>query len=210
MKKIAAFLLAMMLALGLTTAFAEEEAKEIVWQDIPWGISYQETVKLLIEKKIIDSPENLKMGDYYQLSMMGIWANFLLENGEVDFYIFSPKYLNSGIIVATNYSYDLSFTYGGYPVRSITLTFSPDDQLMSIAIAPKDFNYDDLTKKLTTVYGEPSIQDPFVILGGNQTAISFDFNTESFVYGKTTWNEILSEPETETQAISDNVDLGGL
>ena len=81
---------------------------------------------------------------------------------------------------------------------------------MSIAIAPKDFNYDDLTKKLTTVYGEPSIQDPFVILGGNQTAISFDFNTESFVYGKTTWNEILSEPETETQAISDNVDLGGL
>ncbi len=208
MKRLIAMLLTVMLLAAMTTAFAENEAQEIVWQDIPWGSSYSETVKLLIDKKIISTPNDLMKGDYADLSPMGVFCSFMLEDGMLDDDPWSPKYYNSHIIVATNRSSGLSFKFGGYEVRSITLIFTPDEKLMSIMITPNGADYDDLTGKLSSVYGEPSIEDPFVIRGGNQTAVAYDYMNGAIVYGKTTWNEVL--PDTETKAPADASDLGGL
>ena len=210
MKKIVALLLAAALLLGMTTALAGGETKEITWQDIPWEIGFEEAAKLLVEKGVISSTDELMKGDYYEFSMMGVIGSFLTESGMPDEEFLSPKFLQGGIVLATNRHSGLDFTYGGYPVRTITLVFTPDDKLMSILITPESFDYGDLTGKLTSVYGEPSIEDPFVILGGNRTALTFDWNINAFVYGKTTWDEVFPDGAAETQPQADANDVGGL
>ena len=133
MKKIIALLLAATMLLGMITAFAEDEAKEITWQDIPWGSSFDGVHQIMTDKGIYNpSSTTVMQGKHANSIMSGLAGAFLLENGDIEEEWYSDKYIKSEIRHLVYFAPEV--VAGGYNVKTLIFTFSPDDKLMTIVV----------------------------------------------------------------------------
>ncbi len=228
MKKTVAFLLAAVMLWSLVSVFAEEEAKEITWQDIPWGCTRADVMKNMIENQWIQSEEDTDYSAYG--SDEWAWASFVTAAGcicEWTDYELVNSLRGKGInILATKRGVKPELTIAGYPVKEKAFTFAPDGSFMTVGISLDKAKADDLIGKLESVYGESELtadRDDFYNLyfkqGENSTAVAlvesnFWGDGPYLVYGKTVWEEILNmqlgEPAAEPSPAADGFDTSGL
>ena len=165
MKKIIALFLAAMMMLGMAgTALAYDE--QITFQEIPWGSSVEETIKLLNEKGFLD-PEwaeyvnqvLIPESGYYIKKREEINAEMSGDNGKV----LTLLQIDRGNLFLAE-----DKRIAGYPVERLEFTFvvnGAESQLVDVGI---DLKYEnaaeaiaDLQQKLTSVYGNSKHADVF-------------------------------------------------
>ena len=213
MKKIIALLLAATMLLGMITAFAEDEAKEITWQDIPWGSSFDGVHQIMTDKGIYNpSSTTVMQGKHANSIMSGLAGAFLLENGDIEEEWYSDKYIKSEIRHLVYFAPEV--VAGGYNVKTLIFTFSPDDKLMTIVVGIDTNDFwsgpaEDLSTKLKTVYGASDNENRYLKLGENNTAVTLGSTpmATGIIYGKTNWNEVLPG---ESENVVDVTDTSGL
>ena len=215
MKKIIALLLAAVMLLGITAAFAEGEAKEIIWQEIPWGSAKQEVLQAMIEGNWIQSEGDTIFAEY--ATSEWAWPSFLTEKGAVCDWVnmdIVNSLRNQGVnTLSTDRKLKFDAKIAGYNVRQIACTFAPDGALRTVGVLLDGADEDDLIRKLETVYGasEADKDDSYTLYfrrGENDTAVAltasnFWGDRPYLIYGKTAWSDLFT---IEDEASSDQID----
>ena len=210
MKKRMSFLLVVAMVIGLMSSVLAYD-DEIVFHSIPWGSSVEE-VKALFQN------ENMKKSVYAEDHFE---TEILQDDGNTAFYIDSYDYARTGSMLF--YS-ECPFTIAGYDVKGIVCDFMFESDgtdwnrnkphLRQIGISLKDYNIDDLLQKLTSVYGEPKqLEDDYLWVGENNTAVCLTANYYCLYYGKTdAIDMILQSVEEMKNPVKqpDPNDVGGL
>ncbi len=170
MRRILSVLLAVVLVIGLAnTAFAYDE--EITFQDIPWGSSIEDTIKIMVEKGFIQEETIQAIGGPDNV------INYMyVSDGEADYLYKKGKDIIFGnesddqvramgsCIFDNPLSSGLAKKIAGYNVNNIEFYFAKNDTGSGLISARIDLVFDrketkevfdDLTQKLTTVYGKP-------------------------------------------------------
>ena len=156
MKKIFALILTAML-LGLTgTALAYD--KKITFQEIPWGSSVEDTIKILNDKGFF----NPEWAEYVNQILMSECGSYIKEREEINAEMSGE---NSKVLTLLQIDHGNQFLaddkkIAGYPVERLEFTFvvnGAESQLVNVGI---DLEYKnaaetiaDLQQKLTSVYG---------------------------------------------------------
>lgn len=208
MRKKIFFIGALATSLFVTTPVFAETDKEILFRDVPWGVSFDETCKLLPEF------------DFYGNAMEGLHAataNDVLKGQIYGSYNSRDSYDGSICFCAMSFP-DSGVDIAGYPLLSMYLfyTYSTENGLSlsdnnTILYGatyefeePQDLDsmYSDLVSKLSEVYGEPDdsydLADPIMKgtytcwNGADDTAVaiqSYDCDGQASVYISYAWFE---------------------
>lgn len=167
MKKALVLLLAVLMLANVGCAWAEEtgEAVGITFQGIPWGSTYEETVRRLVECGV------LKDETYAGLEEGAWWFDVLDEHGEiirVEKETFPDSYNPAALVsFRINSACGLvpEFTMGGYSVNALEFFFANDGtttRLVSVMVLPLPSDTFpamclDLVEKLDAVYGKGTL-----------------------------------------------------
>ena len=234
MKRVLALLMAvLMLACG-GSALADEE-RELTFQGVPWGSSFQETMQSLLDSGLLDSGllvNNRNMSVQEYIDKIGTNADvtylYSQENKEWDVTISGGEYVckfwaYSGVSGDYNISVPEDKTIAGYGIDRIEFSFvkqGEDTRLMTVQLH-LDYQdaaaaYEDLRAKLSSVYGEGEHSEAHKIdtwSGANHSMIFLRHNGSSveLLYGTTDAEEWMKEAEAAIpkQEI-DGTDVSGL
>lgn len=208
-KRIVAFLLSMLLIVPVASADTNDE---IVFHGIPWGISINELVVQLQERKIPVSYSDIDAG-----SDMRFWGS--------QFISLTEDHFDSAGHMISLYDYDDRIVIAGHPVRNIDLyahygivdgeiSLDSDDSeyyLCTIMFAAGDDMieevYSDLLTKLSNLYGDSIVGSTTtssneykhaVWNGNNNTAVMLycgagKYKYVCLMYGKTNSEDTLRE-----------------
>lgn len=212
MKKVLAFLLAMMMLVSVGCAWAEgttEEAAEITFQDIPWGSSVDTVAEWVIQREEYslpyDTAEKL-LNQYMPWSKGSSGRNIILTtdgttlDGQVE------RDYGKALANWTTFGGErgelAGFAIAGYKMNELYYDFTFDGEatgLISVGISlecpnGEDAAFTDLQQKLRTVYGVGDIDDEntYFKMGANNTAVLLRKNgTPILIYGITNATEPL-------------------
>ena len=161
MKKLAAAVCALVLLFSASVSFAEASEKEILFRGFPWGVSYTEFTEALSERES-GALQHTIWGYDFDYRMLGTGSNGGCD--DIGFYV--KTYLPSGERVA------------GYPVKCIYASFvypagedgflvrekenasliEADYYIDIYGAEEQDLAFEDLTQKLTRLYGDCDYQ----------------------------------------------------
>lgn len=215
MKKVISLLLLVVMLLGLSLpALAYDE--EITWLGIPWGSSPEEALPILAEKGVIKE----EILQYRKLDYS--YCSFLFP-GEIERDgPFAPKSFDTKACKWYLWETEIISQIAGYDVNYISLNYSDDGEqqnLLTIGIAfdtkQKKEAFEDLTQKLTKIYGEceSTVYNPLDFrtntwYGKNNTVVCLigDYDLNLF-YSVTNAKEILDQIPDVTVDANDTFGL---
>lgn len=227
MKKFIAILLTTVLVVGLIScASAYDEA--IQFSGIPWGENIENTVKTLFDAGYIREEYLEYLSNYvpYPGALYLFWRNDLGKNGCAEIkYASEGDFGNNFISVSIERSFMPEITIAGYVVKRIDLSFTNKDGNPGLAavelgldIKNTEDAYEDLTNKLTSIYGDPinadlapianynnwlGADDSCILLGNNQ-------GTLKLYYGVIWSEETLETFKMDNTNNVDSNDVSGL
>ena len=179
MKRIISIFISIFILFGMTNSFAEEEVKEILWQNIPWGSNQKEVSSYLKNMDDVDVGA--------QIMEIGTFNNLLITNS-------AEKVLQYPIDIGLEQGSDALFfgyksLFFDYKVVQIIFIFNNTEkgknELIGVDITLQNADKADLVQKLTSTYGdaEESPDGSFVWKGDMETAVCIGKNDE-LVYSK--------------------------
>ena len=227
MKKVLAFLLAVLMLASIGCAWAEETAEEpaeITFQGIPWGSSADDVRELMDKLGVPGWSVNHTKGN----GSAGFGREYVLaENGtNIEW---NKTSTDSQTYVARQIGYSMpGMTVAGYEADTIYFNFAINGEvaeLVSVTFTSVK-NYDsetawnDLVNKLTQVYGAGELLEgasgtEYVTVGGNNTAVTLYYkygDTVALTYGRTDAIAILDTyfMQIESPEAVDSTDTSGL
>lgn len=227
MKKFIAILLTTVLAVGLIScASAYDEA--IQFSGIPWGENIETTVKTLFDAGYIREEylEYLSNDAAYSGAPYLFWRDDLGKNGCTEIrYASEGDFGNNFVTVSVERSFMPETTIAGYAVKRIDLAFAKKDgnpgltaAELGLDIKNTDDAYEDLTNKLTSIYGDPinvdlaPIANYNIWLGADDSSILLGNNQGSlvFYYGVIFSEEALQTFKMDNTNNVDSNDVSGL
>lgn len=224
MKRVLALLMAvLMLACG-GSALADEE-RELTFQGVPWGSSFQETMQSLLDSGFLVNNRNISVQEMDRILNQGCgrflyflddyWCAF--DCGE-EYICNYPAYSGNDISVAEDK------TIAGYGIEEIDFSYvkqGEDTRLMTVKLF-LDYQdgaatYEDLRAKLSYVYGEGEHSEASGSIdtwsGANHSMIFLRYNGShiELCYGTADAEEWLEEAKAAIpkQEI-DGTDVSGL
>ena len=227
MKKFIAVLLTTVLMAGLVSC-ASAYDETIQFSGIPWGENIETTVKTLFDAGYIREEYLEYLSNYvpYPEASYLFWRNDLGKNGCAEKrYASEGDFGNNFVTISVERSFMPETTIAGYVVKRIDLSFTNKDGNPGLAavelgldIKNTDDAYEDLTNKLTSVYGDPinadlapianynnwlGADDSCILLGNNQGSLAF-------YYGVIFSEEALQTFKMDNTNNVDSNDVSGL
>ena len=214
MKKVLAFLLAVMMLASVGCAWAEgttEELPEITFQDIPWGSSVETVAEWVVQREeyslSYDTAE--KHLNWYSPWNKGSSGRDIILNADGTTLDGQAEY-DYGKALANWTTFggergDLAgFSIAGYKMNTLYYDFTYDGEttgLISVGVSLEcpngaDVAFADLQQKLRTVYGAGDIDDEntYFKMGADNTAVLLRKNDDPIlIYGVTNATELLDE-----------------
>ncbi len=199
MKKMLCLVLSLML---LSCAALAEEEKEITFQGVPWGSSIEEMGQIWIDNGFLNEWKELEHSHLCRTPMEYLTQEDGIDVAYTDENLaavggrqwMEPNWLVKGTQIA------------GYDIKEIQTFWACNDNnsaLLAVKVIlkvdDKAAAYDDLTAKLTTVYGECENVEKYTFvngwIGANNTAVLLTANDG------TSCSEMLTERDKEKVAL---------